>query len=1092
MFVWSVFKRYIAMGLPDLTEVRCERDVLQARMSEQALRISTLSARLTRQRHDADALARQAHGELGVRLHDANAEVQRLKEELESKDKQLARLRLQLEGRPRSTELNACCDASYEERAGDVTEEANSELEAALARLEELQEQNRSLREALAQRDRQLRELTALKLEDEGPNERGEPAEGKGSARTLSDVLSISEFDEQDQQMRRREQLAPLAPLAPLASPAPLATDKSPDATLPHAASLRLEPAPRLEESPRGGSLPLHLTSTRISHPPLPDEGERTPHNILDNCSLYPNRDASASKNVSVEPKKIDFSLETVDRTREEDLASLEELGVASDLKRENFHDILVRLKHEVKRYRSELDTCKSELKNAEEQLCEFPALKEEVDELKGLLENTMATMEKDKKFYENQLENFSSNKKLLEQRLAEMTQEVNDKSKDLHLLKEDILRRENMILELAKEKRNLTNKLNELEVKIDELQSRNEALQKHETENHQMKEKIKELEKLEQLVSEKNQQIDSLNQHLDRLDDLQRTLNDKNEELESLKEALREKCNELYQAQNAVSNLNRDVERITEENKQLEDQSKELKLRMSKVEKERENESLRLQNSENVLERLSAANGELTAKLEEMEKLKERLKEKEEEVERLRAQVSAAPPQIAALRHELDFNRRELNDKAFELAKAKLDVGELRASASEREADNVQLRGEAQKLAEEKRQLAQQLEAVVARLREESNVSEIKTKLRERAESCHELEMELHEMRDKIDSRSRLGARSPTAELERALRAQLHYSHALDDRIMDQILSASSEEHEHVPSLALETSSSDKWSRSGGEWGDEALRLQLEHLRARLADKDALIAELNRIRDQLVQDWQTVKLRYEAERDNSGRLQLLLDAQKETAESLQSQDANMIQILKKRLESAMQSESELLERERALRRRLAHLEASAASPASPAPPASPVRPDAEAERNLQRRDAQAEGAEVLRARLSAERARCGEAQAQLRLARRQLDERQREAATLRAGLAELRRRNGEAGAQLARANRLLAERQAAVAGLEAKLAQQLQRARRDSMSSVQSPQRPALGTPLASQTPRGTADDKDQLVRTSFDILFK
>lgn len=42
------------------------------------------------------------------------------------------------------------------------------------------------------------------------------------------------------------------------------------------------------------------------------------------------------------------------------------------------------------------------------------------------------------------------------------------------------------------------------------------------------------------------------------------------------------------------------------------------------------------------------------------------------------------------------------------------------------------------------------------------------------------------------------------------------------------------------------------------------------------------------RIRDKLVQDWQTVNCRYEAERDNSGRLQLLLDAQKDTAESLQ------------------------------------------------------------------------------------------------------------------------------------------------------------------------------------------------------------
>lgn len=33
-----------------------------------------------------------------------------------------------------------------------------------------------------------------------------------------------------------------------------------------------------------------------------------------------------------------------------------------------------------------------------------------------------------------------------------------------------------------------------------------------------------------------------------------------------------------------------------------------------------------------------------------------------------------------------------------------------------------------------------------------------------------------------------RSGARSPTAELERAVRDQLHYSHTLDEDIMDQV----------------------------------------------------------------------------------------------------------------------------------------------------------------------------------------------------------------------------------------------------------------------------------------------------------------
>ncbi|CAG4942904.1 unnamed protein product [Parnassius apollo] len=875
MFVF--FRKCIAMGLPDLTEVRLERDVVQARMSEQALRVSSLSAQLARQRHAADALAHAAASDLGVQLHDATAEVQRLKEELESKDKQLARLKQNLEEKSKSEELqlDAHGDASRVEEKVKVVERSLISAQQRCAQLqtqlEALAADNKQLRAALQQRDRQLQDLMALKLEDDDQNQKSEPADGKVSGRTLSDIVSISEFDEQDLQMRRAELKGQNISLA--GAPYVTATrDKSQlnrtlplDLQRPNMSLLNLDSGEHFDApnfTPRADSLPIHLTSTQNREGEykrntnettvfgkaerFADNERHSPQNIPDNCSLYPNRDISDSKNVSVEPKKINFSLEASDnKTQDEDFTSLRELGISLDVKQENFPDILAQLKHELKKTRNELESCKSELKNAEEQLCEFPALKEEVEELKGLLENTMATMENDKKFYENQLENFSSNKKLLEQRLAEMTQEISNKTKDLHLLKEDILRRENMILELAKEKRNLTNRLTELEVKIDELQSRNETLEKFETETHQLKEKIKELQKLEQLVTEKNQQIDSLNQHLDRLDDLQRCLNDKTEEYDNLKEAFHEKSNELYQLQGTVDALNRDMNRISEENNELKSYNKELNLKLSKLEKEQENASLRLQNSENELERVNSMNRELTSKIEELKTLNEKLKDKETEIEILnedinsyhneiaslkeqlqmvsrspsprskngedrktpdrqasndRKQLAKIRKQISLLQHELDFNKKELNDKAFELAKAKLDVTELRNNASQaakqvsdKEVVNKELmkqtealKQEIRQLVEEKQQLSEQLDNVVARLREESNVSEIKAKLREKAESCHELEMQLHEMRDMVDRRE--AARSPTAELERALRDQLHYSHALDDHIMDQV----------------------------------------------------------------------------------------------------------------------------------------------------------------------------------------------------------------------------------------------------------------------------------------------------------------
>ncbi|XP_069361146.1 putative leucine-rich repeat-containing protein DDB_G0290503 isoform X2 [Maniola hyperantus] len=867
-------------------EVRAERDVLQARMSEQALRISSLSARLQQQRNDAEALAHSAASQLSVQLHDTQAEVQRLKEELEAKDKQLQRIKQSLEERDKNGDQkqsvygNSCNPKDKViilERELSNAQSKIAQLESIIRGLEsdkeKLQATVREQQRALAEKEEQLNEIMALKLEDE-QNQKSEAIEGKASARTLSDIVSISEFDEQDLQMRRAELKA-----QNISSNAPEFRDKThinrtlpPEVQRPNMSSLNVEFGDHFDVNytPRADSLPVHLTSTqnRVLYTRNANETtifghgakHSTAQNIPGNCSMYPNRDVNESKDINVEPKKINFSLEPCDnKTATEEFTSLRELGIALDIKQENFPDILTQLKHEIKKSKTELDVCKSELKNAEEQLCEFPALKEEVEELKGLLENTMATMENDKKFYENQLESFSSNKKLLEQRLTEMAQEASEKSKDLHLLKEDILRRENMILELAKEKRNLTTKLSDLEIKISELQSRNTILEKCEMENKQLRDKINELQKLEQLVSEKNQQIDSLNQHLDRLDDLQRCLNDKNEELANSKTVLEEKTNELFQMQDSVGTLTRDIAKVIEENDQLSSENKELKLQLSKLEKEQENASLKLQNSETELERVNSLNNDLALRIEELKLLNDKLKDKETEIEILQEDFNLYHNEIAALReqlkmvsrspsprnkngeekrtadrqansdkrqlakikkhisllqHELDFHKKELNDKAFELAKAKLDLTEARTNLSQhtkdfsdKDAANAELQQltrslqqQLDKLNAEKQQLKQQLEVVVARLREESDVSELKEKLREKAERCRELEAELINMKELVervrrspsvetsDERRALAVRSPTAELERALRDQLNYSHTLDEDIMEQV----------------------------------------------------------------------------------------------------------------------------------------------------------------------------------------------------------------------------------------------------------------------------------------------------------------
>ncbi|KAG6454355.1 hypothetical protein O3G_MSEX008650 [Manduca sexta] len=1136
-------------SLKDLAqEVRAERDVLQARMSEQALKISSLSARLQQQRNDAEALSHQATSQLTVQLHDALAEVQRLKEELDSKDKQLTRLKQHVDERDRLQEQhhslygNSCNPKDKVmilERELSSAQTRIAQLESLARSLEkdkeDLQTSIRDHQRELAEKEEQLQELLALKLDEDNHKDGNDAVEGKTSARTLSDIVSISEFDEQDLQMRRAEIKAHNVSLTDAPYPTEL-RDKTLNRTLPpemqrpNMSSLNIECTDHFElpsYTPRADSLPAHLTSTQNKDMEKPYKRNvnevtlfgaavglgdvlATAKKITDNCSMYPNRDVDDTKNVSVEPKKINFSLEAT--SDKEEFTSLRELGITLDIKQENFPDILTQLKHEIKKSRSELEICKSELKNAEEQLCEFPALKEEVEELKGLLENTMATMENDKKYYENELENFVSNKKLLEQRVADLTNEVTEGSKNLHLLKEDILRRENMILELAKEKRNLTNRIAELEVKIDELQSKNAALEKFETENHQMREKIVELQKLENLVSEKNQQIDSLNQHLDRLDDLQRCLHDKTEELNNLNKAMQEKTNEVFHLQTTVESLKRDVTRLNTENDKLNSDNKELKLQLTKLEKEQENSSLKLQNSESELERVNSLNEEMNLKIQELKLLTDQLKDKETEIEILNEDINAFHEEIATLKeqlkmasrspsprksgdekkvdrqassdkkqlvkirkqisllqHELDFNKKELNDKAFELAKAKLDVTELKNTMSQatkhsadKESANLELRQqmetmhvEIQELKEEKQRLEEQLEFVTARLREECNVSELRAKLRQKSERCEDLENELQDLKELVErlevcsretgverGERAVCARSPTAELERAVRDQLHYSHQLDDTLVDQILSASSDEHEDIPPLALNTSkssssihstSSDRINRLKSE--NEKLQMQVDNLESRLKDKDALITELNRVREKLSTESQTNRLRYEAERDNAGRLRLLLHAHKDTADTLQNQDSNMIQILKRRLESAMQSEVELQQQAQRLRARLAALEHQLASAGHRTDSHS-----AEIE-NMERLKGEVS---LLKSKLEVERSRCQDLQAMLDhsklQAQRELDARADACNALRNELAEIKRQKHDTSVELVRAKELLSTQSATIAELEKKL----------------------------------------------------
>lgn len=80
-----------------LQEIQQEKDILQERMSEQLMKISSLQSRLDEQRLRAEELNKESTSDLTIRVHDLQNELSSLRETLTARDKQVANLNQLLE-----------------------------------------------------------------------------------------------------------------------------------------------------------------------------------------------------------------------------------------------------------------------------------------------------------------------------------------------------------------------------------------------------------------------------------------------------------------------------------------------------------------------------------------------------------------------------------------------------------------------------------------------------------------------------------------------------------------------------------------------------------------------------------------------------------------------------------------------------------------------------------------------------------------------------------------------------------------------------------------------------------------------------------
>lgn len=206
-------------------ELQQERDNLQEKMTEQILRISTLQSRLDEQRHRAEELHRQGTSDLNIKVYDLQSKLNNVEEKLIAREKQIATLKDHLEQSKviidrleadlamggdgekigkLEMELQGKCEENRK-----LKEKISSEMINKLAlpdlmetMLADKDEEIDQLKEQVAEKQKELQVYLNLNLDDQQLENLKkyckETSDGKMSARTLSDIISLTEYDEPD------------------------------------------------------------------------------------------------------------------------------------------------------------------------------------------------------------------------------------------------------------------------------------------------------------------------------------------------------------------------------------------------------------------------------------------------------------------------------------------------------------------------------------------------------------------------------------------------------------------------------------------------------------------------------------------------------------------------------------------------------------------------------------------------------------------------------------------------------------------------------------------------------------------------------
>lgn len=200
-------------------------------MTEQILRISSLQSRLDEQRHRSEELHRQGTSDLNLKVYDLQTQLNNAHEKLTAQEKQIATLKGHLEqskqiidrqeadlamGLGTESSKIGRLEADLRAKNDDIQrlkEKMRSEMINKIAlpdlmetmlsekneELDHLKEQLDTLKEKL----QQFQDLNLTEKDKEELRRKQDTTDGKLSARTLSDIVSMTDFDDDSDIIRK-------------------------------------------------------------------------------------------------------------------------------------------------------------------------------------------------------------------------------------------------------------------------------------------------------------------------------------------------------------------------------------------------------------------------------------------------------------------------------------------------------------------------------------------------------------------------------------------------------------------------------------------------------------------------------------------------------------------------------------------------------------------------------------------------------------------------------------------------------------------------------------------------------------------------